>query len=90
MLDHANSTRVLDFGKDANGLLYICMEFLEGQSLYELIQTAWPFDSARVVDLMAQTLAALARAHDMGILHRDLKPENIVVLPGGRRRGAHP
>ncbi len=80
LLDHANSTRVFDFGKDANGLLYICMEFLEGQSLYELIQASWPFDSARVVDLMAQTLAALARAHDMGILHRDLKPENIVVL----------
>jgi serine/threonine protein kinase len=80
LLDHANSTRVFDFGKDANGLLYICMEFLEGQSLYELIQAAWPFESARVVDLMAQTLAALARAHDMGILHRDLKPENIVVL----------
>ncbi len=80
LLDHANSTRVFDFGKDANGLLYICMEFLEGLSLYEVIQASWPFESARVVDLMAQTLAALARAHDMGILHRDLKPENIVVL----------
>ncbi len=80
LLDHANSTRVLDFGKDANGLLYICMEFLEGQSLYELIQTTWPFESARIVDLCAQILAALARAHEMGILHRDLKPENIVVL----------
>jgi serine/threonine protein kinase len=81
LLDHANSTRVFDFGKDQkSGLLYICMEFLEGKSLLEVIESQGPLPAARIVDLTAQTLAALARAHDLGILHRDLKPENIMVL----------
>ncbi len=81
LLDHANSTRVFDFGKEEKtGLLYICMEFLEGKSLLEVIETQGPLPAARIVDLTAQTLAALARAHDLGILHRDLKPENIMVL----------
>ena len=79
LLDHANVTRVLDFGTDDTGLLYICMEFLEGQNLFELVRNEWPIDASRVANIMSQTLAALAKAHDMGILHRDIKPDNIVL-----------
>jgi serine/threonine protein kinase len=79
-LDHANSIRILDYGQDDDGLLYIAMEFLDGRDLAHLIVQDWPLTNARIVDLMSQALSAIAVAHDMGITHRDLKPENIMVL----------
>ena len=78
-LDHPNSLRVLDCGDD-DGLLYIAMEFIDGRDLLALLSEEWPLPSARIVDLLSQTLAGLAVAHDMGIVHRDLKPENVMVL----------
>jgi serine/threonine-protein kinase len=78
-LDHPNSLRVLDFGDD-EGLLYIVMEHLDGRDLLTVVSQDWPLSSERIVDLMSQTLAALAVAHGMGIVHRDLKPENVMVL----------
>jgi len=81
-IDHPNSMRVIDFGEEPDGLLYIAMEFLDGRDLYKVIHEEWPLSPRRVVDVLAQTLAALAVAHDMGVVHRDLKPENIMVLRG--------
>jgi eukaryotic-like serine/threonine-protein kinase len=81
-IDHANSMRVLDFGEEPDGLLYMAMEYLDGRDLFSVIQQEWPLPNTRVVDLLMQTLAALAVAHDMGVVHRDLKPENIMVLQG--------
>jgi serine/threonine-protein kinase len=78
-LDHPNSLRVLDFGDD-NGLLYIAMEYLSGRDLLTVVSEDWPLRAPRIVDLLSQTLAALAVAHEMGIVHRDLKPENVMVL----------
>lgn len=78
-LDHPNSMRVIDFGED-QGLLYMAMEYLAGQDLFTVIKQGWPLRNERVVDIMLQALAALAVAHDMGVVHRDLKPENIMVL----------
>jgi serine/threonine-protein kinase len=81
-IDHANSMRVLDFGEEPDGLLYMAMEYLDGRDLFSVIQQEWPLPNPRVVDVLMQTLAALAVAHDMGVVHRDLKPENIMVLQG--------
>jgi len=81
-IDHPNSMRVVDFGEEADGTLYMAMEFLDGRDLFQVIQTEWPLPSPRMADLLMQTLAALAVAHDMGVVHRDLKPENIMVLTG--------
>ena len=77
-LDHPNSVRVVDFGDD-DGLLYIAMEFLNGRDLLTVLSKEWPLSTARIIDLMSQTLAPLAVAHEMGIIHRDLKPENVMV-----------
>jgi serine/threonine protein kinase len=79
-LDHPNSIRILDYGQDHDGLLYIAMEYLDGRDLSHLILQEWPLANARFVDLLAQALGAIAVAHELGITHRDLKPENIMVL----------
>src|SRR5262249_42336606 len=63
-----------------DGTLYMAMEFLDGRDLFQVIQQDWPIATERMADLVMQTLAALAVAHDMGVVHRDLKPENIMVL----------
>jgi len=81
-LDHPHSSRVLDFGEEPDGLLYIAMELLEGRTLSELIEREFPLPPPRVANLMSQALSAVGAAHALGILHRDLKPENIVVLEG--------
>jgi eukaryotic-like serine/threonine-protein kinase len=83
-LDHPNSIRILDFGEEADGLLYIAMEFLDGRDLLAIIDEHAELSTPRIVDLLSQVLSALAVAHEMGIIHRDLKPENIMVL---RSRG---
>ncbi len=80
-LDHPNSTRVMDFGREPDGLLYIAMEYLEGRDLYEAMREEGPFSSERIANVIAQALAGIAVAHELGILHRDLKPENIMLLP---------
>ncbi len=79
-LDHPNTVRILDFGEDGDdGLLYLAMEYLEGEDLAQILASGAKLDHDRVVDIMAQTLAAVAAAHDHGIIHRDIKPSNIFV-----------
>lgn len=81
-LDHPHSTRVLDFGEDEKGMLYIAMELLDGRTLGDLLAREFPLPAARVASIMSQTLSAVGAAHALKILHRDLKPENIVILEG--------
>jgi serine/threonine-protein kinase len=81
-LDHANSVRIIDYGEEEDGLLYIAMEYLEGRTLFDVIHQDWPLSKERVIDIVSQALAALATAHEMGVIHRDLKPENLMILVG--------
>ncbi|HEX4513363.1 MAG TPA: serine/threonine-protein kinase [Polyangiaceae bacterium] len=81
-LDHPNSTRVIDFGEEPDGLLYIAMELLEGRTLAEVLEEEWPLPPARTAAILTQVLSAVGAAHALKILHRDLKPENIVILEG--------
>jgi serine/threonine-protein kinase len=89
-LDHPNSVRVIDFGVEPDGLVYLAMEFLHGRHLLSVLREEWPLPDERVVDILAQTLAAVAVAHDLGIVHRDLKPENIMVSVGHEEDGVRP
>ena len=81
-VDHPSSMRVIDFGEEPDGLLYIAMEYVDGKTLAKIIEESSPLPVARIVDIACQALAALAVAHDIGVIHRDLKPENIMVLEG--------
>ncbi|MEZ4409616.1 MAG: protein kinase [Polyangiales bacterium] len=72
-----------------DGVPFLVMEFLEGESLADLIDREKPLDARTVADLMLPVIAALIAAHDAGVIHRDLKPENIFIARD--RRGArHP
>ena len=79
-LDHPNSMRVIDFGEEPDGLLYIAMEYVEGRDLYRVIHEDWPISNSDIGDILMQALAAIAVAHEMGVIHRDLKPENLMML----------
>ncbi|MBS2019302.1 MAG: serine/threonine protein kinase, partial [Deltaproteobacteria bacterium] len=81
-VDHPSSIRVIDFGEEPDGLLYIAMEYVDGRSLAEILSREGPLPVSRIVDIASQALAALAVAHDLGVVHRDIKPENIMVLSG--------
>src|SRR5579884_1537378 len=80
-LNHPNSVGIIDFGKTPDGQLYLVMEFLRGRDLARAAYEEGLLSFRRVVDVLRQTLAALAEAHTEDIIHRDLKPENIILEP---------
>ena len=79
-IDHPNLTRVIDYGSEPDGLLYLAMEFLDGRDLFQVVEDDWPLSTSSIVDILSQALGGLAAAHDAGVLHRDIKPENIMLL----------
>jgi serine/threonine protein kinase len=81
-LDHPNSVRVIDYGEEPDGLLYIAMEYLAGKDLLAVMNSDWPVPGERIIGILMQALSALHVAHALGIVHRDLKPENIMILAG--------
>jgi serine/threonine-protein kinase len=79
-LEHPNTIQVYDFGKtEADGTLYIVMEFVQGQNLAETLQQTGAMEPARVEKIMNQVCGSLEEAHTRGIIHRDLKPDNVVL-----------
>jgi serine/threonine-protein kinase len=84
-VDHAHIVDIHDIGETEEGELYLVMEYLVGVSLSSEIARG-PFPLARAVDILEQMCAALARAHDLGVVHRDLKSDNIMLtVKGGRK-----
>jgi tetratricopeptide (TPR) repeat protein/predicted Ser/Thr protein kinase len=82
-LSHPNICQVLDFGAEQD-TLFIVMEFLDGQSLRELIQSAGAIRPERAVEIVSAVCEGLGQAHQHGVVHRDIKPENIMVLRRGQ------
>ena len=81
-LDHPNLIRVLDFGQEPDGLLYLSMEFLDGRSLQDVIDRERRLPPVRAIELLMQVCAGLWHAHSRGIVHRDIKPANIMLTFG--------
>lgn len=79
-LRHSNAVAVTDFGQTSDGFTYIVMELLEGKTLRDVLARDAPLDTARAVSIMLQVSAAVAAAHEAGVIHRDLKPANIFIV----------
>jgi serine/threonine-protein kinase len=79
-LDHEHIIRVTDFGNTEDGRTFVVMEYLEGESLAELLSRETKLPEQRILRIASQTASALAAAHHKGIVHRDIKPENVFLL----------
>ena len=86
-LHHPHIVEVHDFGKTAEGHLYIVMEYVDGANLHERIHGAG-LAPAQALHIAAQVCEALAYAHAQGVVHRDIKPANVMVDQGGRAKVA--
>jgi serine/threonine protein kinase len=85
---HPNVVDVTDFGKSPDGVFFLVMEYVDGESLYQLLRREGTLDIQRTVTILGQVVAGVEAAHDEGILHRDLKPANIFITQKLRRTGS--
>ena len=81
-LSHQNIVTVYDVG-EFEGLPYIMMELLEGQTLGRLLEKEKRLGIEQALIISLQLAKALGYAHEAGIVHRDVKPENIMIQPDG-------
>ena len=84
-VSHPNVCRVYDIG-EADGHLFISMEFVDGEDLSSLMRRIGRLPAAKATELARQLCAGLAAAHDRGVVHRDLKPANVMIDGRGRAR----
>ena len=78
-VNHPNIVDIYDFGDCEDGLYYLVMEYLRGQPLSRVIERG-PLDLARATDILEQSCAAMARAHELGVVHRDIKSDNVFLI----------
>lgn len=81
IIQHRGLVEISEYGKLKDGTLFIVIEYLQGQSLWDRFTEKKKFGEAEVTHLAVQIARALAAAHEKGIVHRDLKPENIMLVP---------
>ena len=75
---HPNVAAVFDYG-ESDGLIYLVMEFVDGEPLSSLLTREAPLSLDRALDVASQIAEGLGAAHELGIVHRDLKPDNTLV-----------
>ncbi len=84
-IQHENVIDISDYGETSEGLVYLVMEYVPGESLLATIARG-PLALRRALDIARQIASGLARAHQMDVIHRDLKPDNVLLIPRDDRR----
>ena len=82
-LSHPNIVNIYDVGQDKD-VYFIVMEYVEGETLKDLIDREAPLEPARAVNIVRQIANALYHAHCNKIIHRDIKPHNVLISKDGR------
>lgn len=82
-MTHHNIVNLLDVGMDSSGNRYLIMEYVEGQTLKDVIREKGRLSETSAVQITIRILSALQHAHSNGIIHRDIKPQNILMQSDG-------
>ncbi|MCI0686644.1 MAG: PASTA domain-containing protein [Sporichthyaceae bacterium] len=82
-LSHPNVVAVFDQGMD-DGTVFLAMEYVEGRTLRDVLREHGPLTPRQAFSVLGPMLAALAAAHEAGLVHRDVKPENVLLADDGR------
>ncbi|MGZ4831776.1 MAG: serine/threonine-protein kinase [Terriglobales bacterium] len=82
VMNHPNIITIYDAGEQ-DGMFYIAMEYMEGQTLQQLLKGGKRLPVEHAVDIVRQVCAGLDYAHSRGIIHRDIKPANIMITADG-------
>ena len=77
-IDHPNVAAIYDFGETSDGLVYLAMQYVEGETLTQLVRANGALPIPRAVEIIRQAAEGLHAAHGLGIVHRALKPDTIM------------
>ncbi|HSC30206.1 MAG TPA: protein kinase [Gemmatimonadaceae bacterium] len=78
-ITNTNVAAIYDFGETPDGLIYLAMEYVEGESLTKVMEKTGALPADRAANITRQVAEGLDAAHEIGIVHRDLKPDNIMI-----------
>ena len=81
---HENLVTVMDFGLTPSGQPYLVMDYVDGPTLKQVIDSEGPFSADAALDILAKLASAIAHAHANGVVHRDLKTSNIVLTESAK------
>lgn len=81
-INHPNIATIYDLGETADGQPFIAMEYIEGETLADILKHK-RLSVSRSVEIIAAVASALSEAHSKGIIHRDIKPSNIIINKRG-------
>jgi serine/threonine protein kinase len=84
-INHPHVVDVTDFGKTDEGVFFLVMEYVEGETLHKLLRREGTLNIKRAIHMLKQVCQGVEAAHDAGILHRDLKPGNIFIMAPRRK-----